>query len=260
MYFWRRLIVKIESQIAKLLFRFKKEDVFQGSPKSRMSKEEVLQKISKISYWWHSLELGYGIITPGHHGGIRHPSGDKALLAKMQLPADLKGKSVLDIGAWDGFYSFEAEKREASRVVAIDNFYRDDLEWTGKQGFEVAKEILDSKVEFKKASVYDLDSKEFGTFDIVFFFGVLYHLKYPFLALEKIYDVTKDVLILETHYDPYHAVNTPLATFYGAKDLDTTSWWGFNEACLLATLRAVGFKGMEVLYRYADRIMLKAYK
>ncbi|MBI4101551.1 MAG: DUF1698 domain-containing protein [Candidatus Nealsonbacteria bacterium] len=260
MYFLRRLIVKFTSQIAKLRFRFKKDNALQGPPKSGMDKETVLKRMAKISYWWHSLELGYGIVTPGHHGGIHHPSGDKALLEKMKLPSDLTGKSVLDIGAWDGFYSFEAEKRGANKVVAIDNFYRDDLEWTGNQGFEVAKEILASRVDFKKASVYDLNPQEFGTFDIVFFFGVLYHLKYPFLALEKIYDVTRDMLVLETHYDPYHSGNTPLATYYGAKDLDTTSWWGFNEACLLATLRTVGFKRMEILYRYADRIMLKAYK
>ena len=251
----------MKSQAAKFRFLFKKEDYSQDPPKSGMDKETVLKKMAQISYWWHSLELGYGIVTPGHHGGIHHPSGDRALLEKMRLPEDLRGKSVLDIGAWDGFYSFAAEKRGATKVVAIDNFYRDELAWTGNQGFEVAKEILASNVEFRKASVYDLRPEEFGPFDIVFCLGVLYHLKYPFWGLEKIFSVTKDTLILESHYDPYDGgKRTPLARFYGAKDLDSTSWWGFNEACLHAVLCSVGFKKTETLYRYGDRIIIKAYK
>lgn len=257
----RKLIVKLKSQLTKLRFLFKKEIVFQGPPKSGLPKEIVLKKMNQISYWWHSIELGYGIITPGHHGGVHHPSGDQALLEKMRLGTDdLKGKSVLDIGAWDGFYSFEAEKMGAAKVVAIDNFYRDELTWTGNQGFEVAKEVLASNVEFKKASVYDLSPETFGLFDVVFCLGVLYHLKYPFWGLEKIFSVTKNMLILESHYDPYHSGKVPLARFYGTTNLDSTSWWGFNEACLLAVLRSVGFKKMETLYRYADRIIIKAYK
>lgn len=260
MYFLRKLIVKFESQLTKLRYRFKKEIVFQGVPKSGLSKEAVMKKLEKISFWWHSIELGYGIITPGKHGGIHHPSGDKALLENMKLPQDLKGKSVLDIGAWDGFYSFEAEKRGASRVVAIDNFYRDELTWTGSQGFEVAKEILASNVDFRKSSVYDLDPEKFGVFDIVFCLGVLYHLKYPYYGLEKIFSVTKDTLILESHYNPYHAGSMPLARFYGTVNLDTTSWWGFNESCLHACLRSVGFKESKTIHRYADRIIIKARK
>lgn len=260
MYFLRKFIVKFESQIAKIIYRFKKENALQGPPKSGLSKEEILKKIAPISFWWHSIELGYGIVAPGKHGGIHHPSGDKALLDNMRLPADLTGKSVLDIGAWDGFYSFEAEKRGASKVVAIDNFYRDDLEYTGSQGFEVAKEILKSNVDFRKASVYDLNPETFGTFDIVLCLGVLYHLKYPLYGLEKIYSVTKDLLILESHYDPYRGGKTPLARYYGTTNLDSTSWWGFNEACHLAVLRSVGFKNPKVIHRYADRIIIKARK
>lgn len=257
----RKWIIKLKSQITKFRFLFKKENAFQGPPKSGLSRETVLKKMALIPYWWHSIELGYGLVTPGHHGGIHHPSGDKALLENMRLaPDDLKGKTVLDIGAWDGFYSFEAEKRGATKIVAIDNFYRDELAWTGNQGFEVAKDILASNVEFRKASVYDLSPETFGMFDIVFCLGVLYHLKYPFWGLEKIFSVTKEMLILESHYDPYRAGKVPLARFYGTTDLDSTSWWGFNEACLLAVLRSVGFKKPETIHRYADRIIIKAYK
>jgi tRNA (mo5U34)-methyltransferase len=264
MIFLKKLIVKIESQIEKIrvYLKFRRIPVSQDPPPSGMDKETILKKIAEVPFWWHYIELGYGIVTPGHQNPPTHPSGPKNYLSHLQLPEDLSGKSVLDIGAWDGFFSFEAEKRGASRVLAIDNFYRDKLEWTGSQGFEVAKEILKSNVEFKKASVYDLSPEKFGMFDIILFLGVFYHLRHPILALERIFSVTKEMLIMETHYDPYHEGKTPLAVFYENAEIDNdpTTFWGFNKAGLLAVLRSVGFKNPEVIYRYADRIILKAYK
>jgi tRNA (mo5U34)-methyltransferase len=260
-----KIIVKIKSQIEKIrvCLKFRKYTSPLDPPPSGMDKETVLKKIAEVPFWWHRIEVGYGIATPGHQRELTHPIGPKNYLEKIDLPEDLSGKSVLDIGAWDGLFSFEAEKRGAARVLAIDNFYRDKLEWTEKQGFEVAKEILKSKVEFKKASVYDLCPEKFDMFDIVLFLGVFYHLRHPLLALEKIYSVTKEMLILETHYDPYHGnKKTPLALFYEGKEIhnDPTTWWGFNEAGLLAILRTAGFKNPKVLYRFADRIILKAFK
>jgi tRNA (mo5U34)-methyltransferase len=256
-----KLAVKIKSQITKTLLRFKKETISSGPPASGMDRETVLRKISHVPFWWHRIEVGYGLVTPGHHGDIHHPTGDKNLLGNMRLPENLTGKSVLDIGAWDGFYSFEAERRGARRVLAIDNFYRGKQEGSGSQGFEVAKEILNSKVEFRKAGVYDLNPEEFGMFDVVLCLGVLYHLRHPLLGMERIYSVTKEMLILETHYDPYH-LGKPLAVFYENNETndDVTTWWGFNESGLLALLRAAGFKKPEVLHRYSDRIIVKAFK
>ena len=259
----KKFIIEIERLIVKARLFFRKDIVSLDPPPSGMDKETVLKKVAEVPFWWHSIDLGYGIVTPGHQGGIKHPTGTKNLLGNLKLPDDLRGKSVLDIGAWDGFFSFEAEKRGASRVLAVDNFYRDKLEHTGSQGFEVAKEILKSNVEFQKASVYDLSPEKFGMFDIVLFLGVFYHLRHPLLALERIFSVTKEMLIMETHYDPYQGnKNTPLATFYENAEInnDPTTFWGFNKACLLAVLRSVGFKNPEIIYRYADRIILKAYK
>ncbi|MFH1462581.1 MAG: hypothetical protein ABIG08_02745 [bacterium] len=261
--FLRKIIVKFKAQIVKFRLRSRGDKVFAGVPASGMGKEEVIKKISEVPFWWHSIDVGYGIQTPGHHGDIRHPTGDKNILKNMQLPENLQGKRVLDIGAWDGFYSFEAEKRGASYVLAIDNFYRDKLEKTGSQGFEVAKEILNSKVEFKKAGVYELSPEKFGMFNAVLFLGVFYLLQHPILALKKIYSVTKEILIMETHYDPYHGgKKTPLAMFYEGSEIggNPTVWWGFNEACLHSVLRSVGFKNPQTLYSYADRIIIKAYK
>lgn len=258
---FKRLIIKIQSQIAKSQVKSQIIDIYQGAPKSGLSKEAVWEKMKRVPFWWHCLELGYGIVTPGHEGGLRSPSGTQNLLKQFQLPDNLKGKSVLDIGAWDGFFSFALEKRGAFPVLAIDNFYRDQLEQTGSQGFEVAKEILASQVEFKKASVYDLNPEQFGMFDIVLFPGVFYHLKHPLLALEKVYSVCKETLILETHFDPYRK-EPPLAVFYEKAEInnDPTTFWGFNESGLKAVLRFVGFKNPQTLYKYADRIIIKAQK
>jgi len=261
----KKIIIEIRDQIEKIrvYLKYKNFPIFQGSPQSKLPKGEVFKKINQVPFWWHRIEVGYGIVTPGHQNSFIHPSGPRNYLEKIQLPNSLKGKSVLDIGAWDGFFSFEAEKRGASKVLAIDNFYRDKLGHTSNQGFEVAKEILKSNVEFKKASVYDLSPEKFGMFNIVFFFGVFYHLKHPLLALEKISSVAKEMLIMETHYDPYHGnKNTPLAMFYEKDEIhnDQSTWWGFNEPCLLAALRTVGFQNIKVLYRYSDRIIIKAYK
>lgn len=258
-----KLFVKFRSQITKLRLRFRKTAVSQDPPPSGMDRETILQKIAQVPYWWHSIELGRGIITPGDQGGLKYPTGAKNLLANLKLPGDLSGKSVLDIGAWDGFFSFALEKRGASRVLAIDNFYRDQLEHIGNQGFQVAKEILKSNVEFRKASLYDLSPEEFGMFDVVLCLGVFYHLKYPLLALEKIYSVTGEMLVLETHYDPYDLRSAPpRARFCGRGEIndDPTSWWEFNESGLIALLSSVGFKNPEVVYRYADRIGIKTYR
>ena len=82
--------------------------------------------------WYHTLDLGGGIVT----SGVDH---SPSRLARVDLPASLAGKSVLDIGAWDGFFSFEAERRHASRVVAADYYSWHGTGWGTKAGFELAR-------------------------------------------------------------------------------------------------------------------------
>ena len=96
-----------------------------------MNINELKQEVEKIE-WWHKIDLGNGIITPGKVNTFEK-------LKRIGLPDDLTGKSVLDIGAWDGFYSFEAERRGASRVVAIDWVAWNTSGWPSKKGFELAK-------------------------------------------------------------------------------------------------------------------------
>jgi tRNA (mo5U34)-methyltransferase len=231
-----------------------------------MSKEEILKKIGQIPFWWHYIELGHGIVTPGHQGGENNPGVSKKILAGLHLPDSLKGKTVLDIGAFDGLFSFEAEKRGASRVLAIDNF--DHLAKEGKhleRGFEplmVAREILAAdRVECQELDVMDISSEKIGTFDVVLFLGVLYHLKNPFLALEKIASVTKEMMILESLcIDKYN--DEALAWFYEKDEWkkDPTNWWGPNQKCAEAMVRAAGFKKVECVDKSNGRITLHAFK
>ena len=169
----------------------------------------------------------------------------------MHLPEDLSGKTVLDIGAWDGFFSFEAERRRASRVVACDYYAWHGVGWgtgRGKDGFELARTALNSRVEDVALDVLDLSPDKIGTFDVVFFLGVLYHLPNPLLALERVASVSRGLLILETVVDMV-GIGRPAAAFYPDKELnnDPTNWWGPNHAAVQGMLTSVGFSRVDVI-------------
>ncbi len=200
--------------------------------------------------WWHSIDLGHGFVTPG-----AIPLAElQANFAYLQLPADLTGQRVLDIGCWDGFYSFEGERRGAD-VVAVDC-------WR-PEGFFLAHEALQSRVQFHELSVYELSRERLGSFDIVLFLGVLYHLRHPLLALERVCEMTADYAVLETHViDNARDVNFPALEFYEWDELggQYDNWCGPNTAGLLAMARSAGFVRPEVLQQHASRSIVKAYR
>lgn len=203
--------------------------------------------------WFHSIDLGDGRRT----NGLGNTQG---ILDRIHLPKDLAGKSVLDIGAWDGFYSFEAEKRGAERVLATDHYCWSGDGWGTKAGFNYAHRQLNSQVESLDIDVMQLDPVEVGVFDVVLFLGVLYHLESPMDALHKVASVTGDMLILETASD-LNSVRQPAIAFYQGDQLnaDPTNWIGPNEAAIHAMLRAAGFSRIETVYRPGIRQRLKSY-
>jgi len=209
-----------------------------------METAELERRVGELG-WFHSIDLGQGVVTPG--------LSDSAKLARrVALPADLSGQSVLDIGAWDGYYSFEAERRGASRVVAVDKHSwstEDPESWGSQDGFLLAREALGSKVEDVHADVMDLSPELLGgSFDVVLLLGVLYHLRHPLLGLERVASVTRRQLILETLIDLRY-LRRPAAAFYpGAEHLNVTNWWGFNRAGVIGLLRAVGFDEIRVVW------------
>ncbi len=206
-----------------------------------MTKEEIVAGVERIR-WWHQIDLGNGIITPGLDDTLER------VQHHLAMPEDLSGKSVLDIGAWDGAFSFEAERRGARRVLATDEYIWAGKGWASKDGFDFARRVLHSRVEDLLIDVYDLSPEKVGVFDLVIFSGVLYHLKHPLLALERVASVCKDQLILSTHVDLV-GVGRPAIAFYPGKELggDPTNWCGPNIAAVEAMLRTVGFERMKLV-------------
>lgn len=198
-----------------------------------------LRRAVQQVHWRHTIDLGQGVVTPGND-----PTPQR--LSYLCLPQSLKGKNVLDVGAWDGFYSFEAERRGAARVVALDIW--DVQEPVSKKGFELARHVLGSKVEDVHMDVLDVSPDVIGRFDIVLFLGVLYHLKNPLLALERLFSVTKELLVLESHVDLFRFWK-PMMVFYPNSELnnDPTNWWGPTAKTLTAMLRAAGFHHVEIM-------------
>ena len=196
--------------------------------------DELRQAIGE-HFWWHSIELRPGIITPG-------VAGSAGTLPYYQIPGDLTGMTVLDIGAWDGFFSFECEARGAKKVIAADIW-----ETAGRDAFDFAREELGSAVEPLESDVYDLAEKLNGErFDLVLFLGVLYHLRHPLLALEKVAACVKPggLAVIETVVDLESVTSArPVMAFYPGREMndDPTNWWGPNPSAVARMLMACGF-------------------
>jgi tRNA (mo5U34)-methyltransferase len=219
------------------------EGLYADRPKAASSmqtilREALLQRVNDHR-WFHIIDLGDGIVTPGMYDPVAGIHG-----ARFCVPASLEGKTVLDIGAWDGAWSFEAKRRGAARVVAADQYSWGGGGWGDPEAFKIAREALGLEIEDVNIDVFDLSSERLGQFDVVFFFGVLYHLRHPMLALEKVRDVTAKggLAIIETHCDLLD-VDFPALAFYPTTEEggDPTNWFGPNPAALFGMLKACGF-------------------
>jgi len=191
--------------------------------------------------WWHSFELPDGTFIQG----VCPVEGLRNRIAQFPIPEDLSGKRVLDIGAWDGWYSFEMERRGAE-VLAIDN-------WDNPL-FHQAHAMLNSRVEYRQIDMYELTPERVGRFDIVLFMGVLYHLKHPLLALEKVCALTTgmaavDSFVLKEEHRPGDNVDRrPVMEFYETNEFggQTDNWVAPSLACLQAFCRTAGFARVEL--------------
>ena len=185
--------------------------------------------------WFHIMTLASGLTTPGKIDPSKR-------LSRLGLPECLAGKTVLDVGAWDGFFSFEAERRGAVRVLATDSFSWSGEGWGRKASFQLARDLLGSRVEDRDIGVLDLTPQSVGTFDWVLFLNVLYHMPHPLLALERVAAVTGGTLVVETHLDLTDCEN-PAIAFYPDGEMwgDKTTYCGPNLPALLGMLKFVGF-------------------
>ena len=153
--------------------------------------DDALRQRIEAQAWYHEFDFGDGIVTKPTGPGKRLWDATETFLDKI----DFEGKRVLDIGCWDGYWSFYAERRGAASVLATDlNSQRwvqteDGLRPAGpseNEGFKIAREVYQSNVEYMgDVSVYDLGRLQ-RTFDIVLFLGVYYHLTHAFYAFTQV--------------------------------------------------------------------------
>ncbi len=164
-----------------------------------MTRAEILNGIEKLSPWFHCIELPEGIKTKTETAvgePVEHPRPTWEFV-RPHLDADLRGKTLLDVGCNAGFYSFEARRRGAARVLGVDA-----QRHLIRQARFCARALNAEGVEFEKMSVYDLDARALGQFDVTLALGLVYHLKHLVLALEKLFQVTRELLIIETAIFP----------------------------------------------------------
>jgi len=192
--------------------------------------------------WYHSFEFSDGTVIDGY----MPLAVQKERYSRYPIPDDLSGKRVLDIGAWDGWFSFEAE-RHGAQTIAID--------CVEIPTFLQIHRRLGSKVDYRVLDFYELPAAGLGKFDVVFFLGVLYHLRHPLLALEIVCGLTTDVAIVEsfvidgeTWQEHQNAI--PTLEFYETFELGNQydNWSGLTVACMLAMCRAAGFVRVELMY------------
>jgi tRNA (mo5U34)-methyltransferase len=178
--------------------------------------------------------------------------------SRFPIPAVLQGKRLLDTGAWDGWFSFEAERRGA-QVTAID--------CVEVPHFLEIHSRLGSRVDYRVLDFYELAEAQLGVFDYVLFLGILYHLKHPLLALEMVCALTTGTAIVEsfvTDGDTWreHIVDIPTMEFYETDELGNQldNWIGPSVGCLLAMCRAAGFARVELMYAAGAQAGVACYR
>jgi tRNA (mo5U34)-methyltransferase len=248
--------------------RYEVDPVPQG-----LSGEELRRYLARQG-WYHSIDFGEGVASMG---------GKPAEVIEHEWRLlgfdDLRGQSLLDIGGADGAYAFRAERAGASRVAVLDHYvwsvdpdaygrlylehvsagrtppapHESDL-WDperlpGRWRFDTARQLLGSKVQAIAADFMDCDLEELGSWDVVLYLGVLYHMEDPLRAMRRVAAVTRRQVIVETEAVVVPGRPEPLWRFFPGGELnhDRTNWWVPNLAALLALLGAAGFSAAEVL-------------
>ena len=237
---------------------------------SSVATPEELQAKADSLKWFHCIDLGNGVVT----------KGDSNEPVSAESFPDFSGRSVLDVGAWDGYYSFLAERSGAASVVALDNYAwgidfeaRNDY-WTscflagtlpdhdldltkfwspdlpGRRSFEFAAATLGSKVEPQLGDFTTMDLEALGMFDVVLYLGVLYHMQEPLACLKRIRSVTREVAVIETEAIHFQSLdNESLFRFHSGGDLHTDfgNWFVPTINGLHALCTAAGFSSIQTV-------------
>ena len=201
--------------------------------------DDALREAIGRYIWFHSMELRPGIASTGP----KTPEILALEAAAFLGPLDLSGRNVLDVGARNGFFSFEALRRGAALVLATDSLTWRHPEYRGRETVELAAAELGLPVKTLELDPLDLDRVSFKVaFDVVLFLGVFYHLIDPIRVVMALRRHTRQVLVLETVHDGL-AIERPAMIFYPNRELneDPTNWWGPNPSAVYWLLRRAGF-------------------
>jgi len=220
---------------------------------------ESLARLVAGRPWYHTLELPHGIVTPGEYD-------HRDLVPHYGIPADLRGRRVLDLASADGFWAFEFERRGAE-VTALDIDTTADVDLPAPvhrraadqglddpitDGFALAKRALKSGVEHVTGTIYDLDPARLGQFDLVHAGDVLLHLRDPLGALEQIRRVTKGEALLSDVFEPSlrlpsNGEGLPALYFGGGN----AAWWRPALSTLVQMVADADFSLVEVVTTYS---------
>lgn len=229
------------------------------------SREELLARIAELGPWFHNLHLPDGIQTAPDHALGDFPSRFWRQIAS-HVPDDLTGWTALDVGCNAGFYSFELARRGAAvTAIDLDPQYLRQARWAAEQYG------LESQIEFRQMQVYDLAHVD-ERWDLVWYMGVLYHLRYPLLSLDIMSRKVRRLMMFQTMVMPGEEPLTvpddlglrerdamrhpgwPKMAFIEHRVAgDPTNWWAADHACIEAMLRSSGFR---VLNRPAPEVYL----
>jgi tRNA (mo5U34)-methyltransferase len=217
-----------------------------------MSEVELRAAIANNPFWYHTMELAPGVVTPGYWDVRR-------IVDRLPWP-DVRGKRCLDVATADGFFAFELERRGAAEVVAFDVPDTSKWDWppefrelgpertqefrsTGNPGLRIAREALGSSVECRDMTAYELNPDTVGTFDVVVCGSVLVYLRDPLKALEAIRSVCNGHLL---SMEPIRLLSTLLHPRRPLVELDGAGagcrCWQPNAAAHRRMLFAAGFE------------------
>jgi len=217
---------------------------------------EIARKLVQGKPWHHDFEIVPGVRTQGNY----NPGN---MWKELELPEDLSGVSLADVGASNGYFSFEAHRRGA-KVTAFDFRHKDN------SGFGLAQYINGLDIEHHHVNVLDISAQRFGTFDVVLALGLLYHVADPYRALHNCASLSRDRLFVESYCVdkllPRDLAEQPVMRFipdckrfpeHGEVNADRSNFWGFTSKCLQLMLEDVGF-GVERMSVRGDRVFIDA--
>lgn len=236
-------------------------------------KTSIVESVQQLGPWWHCIDLGDGIRTKTSSvmgEPIDHPQDRWEVLSRC-LPADLTGKSVLDVGCNAGFFAIEAKRRHAARVLGIDAQRHEIMQ------AEFVKRVLDLDIQYRQMNIYDVNPATVGTFDVTLALGLLYHCKHLLLAMEILFAVTNELLIVDSSVLPQDSVAKDVSFEWGSlhekvhllgyveqswkpRNENHANWFLTTGECLKAMLLDVGFANVDLVHNEGRRAVLTCHK